>query len=195
MIGAISLAVILACAPPEVAPETLQAVIRVESGGDPLAVGINLPGQSARAVHPASRTEALTIVQAVLAQGGSVDLGLMQINNRNLAGLGYSVADMFDLCANIRAGALILQEDYRRALQITPAGQPALRAALSAYNSGDFARGFANGYVARYEGKYAMAPDGDPVRASSLVFHRVEVDSCSANISVAVTADDDVSQR
>jgi type IV secretion system protein VirB1 len=32
-------------------------------------------------------------------------------------------------------------------------GQAALQAALSAYNTGDFARGFANGYVARYYGR------------------------------------------
>jgi len=182
MMAAISLAVIMACAPPEVAPETLQAVIRVESGGDSLAVGVNLPGQPARAVHPASRAEALAIVEDVLAQGGSVDLGLMQVNSRNLAWLGYSVADMFDACSNIRAGATILQDNYRRALQIAPAGQPALRAALSAYNSGDFNRGFVNGYVARYEGKHAAAPDGDSFHASSRVFHRNETDGISTTM-------------
>jgi type IV secretion system protein VirB1 len=174
MMAAISLAVILACAPPEVAPETIQAVIRVESGGDTLAVGINWPGQPARSLHPRTLSEALAVSQEILAQGGSVDFGLMQVNSRNLATLGYTLTDMFDPCANIRAGATILQDNYRRALQIAPAGQPALRAALGAYNSGDFGRGFANGYVARYEGNPATMPAVDPFRASSRVFHRIE---------------------
>ena len=42
-------------------------------------------------------------------------------------------------------------------------GQPALQAALSAYNTGDFYRGFANGYVARYYG-----PGGVPALAGGV---------------------------
>jgi type IV secretion system protein VirB1 len=175
MMTAVTLAVIAACAPPEVAPETIQAVIRVESGGDPLALGINLAGQPARSVHPASLVEALAVARDILAKGGSVDLGLMQVNSRNLARLGYALPEMFDPCTNIRAGAAILQEDYGRALQVAPAGQPALRAALSAYNTGDFTRGFANGYVAQYEGGGGrITRRDDPMAAASSVFHRAE---------------------
>lgn len=151
MTGAVSLALILACAPPEVAPQTIQAVIQVESAGDPLAMGINLPGQPSRSFRPADTASAKRVINAVLARGGSVDLGLMQVNNRNLKVLGYRIEEMFDPCTNIRAGALILQEAYGRALQTMPPGQLALRAALNAYNTGDFERGFGNGYVERYE--------------------------------------------
>lgn len=151
MTGAISLALILACAPPEVAPQTIQAIIQVESRGDPLAIGINLPEQDSRSAHPTSVATAMRVVKAVLAQGGSVDLGLMQVNNRNLRPLGYGIEQMFDPCTNIRAGALILQEAYGRAVQVLPPGQLALRAALSAYNTGNFDHGFINGYVDRYE--------------------------------------------
>jgi len=170
----ISLAVILACAPPEVAPETIQAVIRVESGGDALAVGINLPGQPSRAVHPANLAEAMALAQDTQAQGGSIDLGLMQVNSRNLPRLGMGLPQMFGPCANIRAGAAILQEDYGRALRVAPAGQPALRAALSAYNTGDFARGFGNGYVARYEVAKTVNLRIGAFKASSSVFHRTD---------------------
>lgn len=151
MTGSISLALILACAPPEVAPQTIQAIIQVESRGDPWAIGINVPDQDSRSAHPTSVAAAMRVVKAVLAQGGSVDLGLMQVNNRNLKALGYGIEEMFDPCTNIRAGTLILQEAYGRAVQVLPPGQLALRAALSAYNTGDFGRGFENGYVERYE--------------------------------------------
>ena len=48
-------------------------------------------------------------------------------------------------------------------------GQPALQAALSAYNTGDFDRGFANGYVARYYGP------GATMRAAGVVTRRARV--------------------
>ena len=51
---------------------------------------------------------------------------------------------------NIRAGASILTADYLAAVQTWPDPQTALRAALSAYNTGSFSKGFFNGYVAKY---------------------------------------------
>jgi type IV secretion system protein VirB1 len=71
----------------------------------------------------------------------SVDLGLMQINSANLAPLGLSIADAFDPCRSMRAGAQVLQTDYRAAIRDT----------LSRYNTGDPVTGIENGYVARVE--------------------------------------------
>ena len=131
-----------------VSPITLEAVIRVESGGNPLAFNVNhLAGPQP---HPATVAEAATVARSYIAHGYNVDLGLMQVNSRNLVALGYTVEQVLDPCTNIRAGGTILAADYGRAAQQIGAGQPALLAALSAYNTGDFARGFANGYVARY---------------------------------------------
>lgn len=137
----------LAACAPYVAPPTLEAVISVESGGNPLAIHVN-NGRN----PPAARTadEAAAAASKLISAGYSVDLGLMQVNSRNLAALGYSVADMFDTCSNVRAGATILSDDYGRAVLSTAAGQPALRVALSLYNTGSSVRGFANGYVSRY---------------------------------------------
>lgn len=53
-------------------------------------------------------------------------------------------------CTNIAAGGAILAADYGRAVQRYGEGQPALQAALSAYNTGTFDHGFINGYLARY---------------------------------------------
>ena|SRR5690348_5542698 len=142
-------AALLACAV-NVAPATLEAVISVESGGNPLALNVNhLEGAQPHASTP---DEAAKLARQYIAAGYSVDIGLMQINSRNLSELGYAVEQALDPCTNIRGGATILTADYVKALQRFTPGQPALQAALSAYNTGTFWRGFKNGYVARYYG-------------------------------------------
>jgi type IV secretion system protein VirB1 len=155
-------AALLACAA-NIAPATLEAVIQVESRGDPLLVYVNGLG-AAQPRRPADAKEAAELARRYIAQGYSVDLGLMQVNSRNLAALGYTVEQVLDdPCTNIRAGAAVLTSDYAAAVRTQGDGQPALQAALSAYNTGDFHRGFANGYVARYYG-----PGGIPVLASKV---------------------------
>ncbi len=138
---------LLACAP-AIAPATLSAVIQVESKGDPLALHVNrLPVQPS---PPRDLAEAARTAEAFIAQGYSVDLGLMQVNSRNLPALGLSVVQVLEPCTNVTAGGRILAANYRQAAQTWGEGQRALQAALSAYNTGDFAAGFANGYVRRY---------------------------------------------
>jgi type IV secretion system protein VirB1 len=140
---------LLACAP-NVAPATLEAVISVESGGNPLALNVNGPAVQPPPARDVS--EAARVAAGFIARGYSVDLGLMQVNSRNLVELGLTVQQILDPCTNIRAGAAVLTADYAEAARTRGEGQPALQAALSAYNTGDFYRGFANGYVAHYCG-------------------------------------------
>src|SRR5690242_9398827 len=143
-------AALLACAL-NVAPATLEAVISVESGGNPLALNVNhLEGPQPHASTP---DEAAKLARQYIAAGYSVDIGLMQINSWNLAALGDTVEQALDPCTNIRGGAIILTADYVKASQRFTPGQPALQAALSAYNTGTFRRGFENGYVAKYYGR------------------------------------------
>ncbi|NOG73916.1 lytic transglycosylase domain-containing protein [Roseicella sp. DB1501] len=137
-----------ACAP-GVAFETLAAVMRAESGFDTLAVNVNGEGGGRR--RPATREEAVALAAALIAEGRSVDLGLMQVNSGNLRALGLSVVDAFDACTNLRAGARLLREGYAAAARGEADPQRALRVAFSRYNTGDPARGFANGYVARVQ--------------------------------------------
>jgi type IV secretion system protein VirB1 len=140
---------LLACAP-NVAPATLEAVINVESGGKPLALNVN--GLSVQPPPARDIREAVKVAASFIARGYSVDLGLMQVNSRNLIMLGLTVQQVLDPCTNIRGGATILTADYAEAVRTRGEGQSALQAALSAYNTGDFYRGFANGYVAHYYG-------------------------------------------
>lgn len=133
------------CAP-LVSPITMQKIVKIESGGDALALNVN--GLRVR-LKPKTSAEAAAIARQYIAQGHTVDLGLMQINSTNVARLGYSVEDMFVPCKNLKAGSELLSKSYLRARK-SRAPQLALRAALSAYNTGNFVRGFQNGYVAKY---------------------------------------------
>jgi type IV secretion system protein VirB1 len=142
-------AALLACAV-NVAPVTLDAIVRVESGGNPIALNVNhLTG---RQPHAASVQEAASIARRYIAEGYSVDLGVMQINSKNLGALGYTIEQALDPCSNVRGGAAILTADYAQAVQQYGEGQRALLAAISAYNTGNFRAGFRNGYVGRVTG-------------------------------------------
>jgi len=126
-----------ACAP-TVAPETLLSVAQAESGFDPFVVAANTTPR--RVFRPASAGAATAIASAFIRAGLSVDVGLGQINSRNLPHLGLGLADAFDPCRNLAASARVLEDGYRPA---------ALQAALSRYNTGDPRRGVRNGYLAR----------------------------------------------
>jgi type IV secretion system protein VirB1 len=62
--------------------------------------------------------------------GGSRDVGLMQINERNFGWLGLNAQTALDPCQSMRAAAQLLQS-------------------YSRYNTGSPTAGFANGYVQR----------------------------------------------
>ena len=69
-------AALLACAA-SVAPVTLEAIVRVESGGNPLALNVNhLAGLQP---HPATLAEAVSLAESYIGQGYSVDLGLIYL--------------------------------------------------------------------------------------------------------------------
>lgn len=152
-----------ACAP-EVAPGTLAALAAVESRFDTLAIYDNT---AHAALHPKDQAEAVTLARQAIAAGHSVDLGIMQINSRNLAPLHLSVTDAFEPCPSLRAGAALLAKDYEGGK--TPAEeQAALRAAFSRYNTGTARGGFANGYVAQViSAAKQVVPEIDPGAAAA----------------------------
>lgn len=132
------------CAP-QVAPSTIQAIIRTESNFNPLAINVN--GNVRLKSQPRTAAEAAGWSQWLIEHHYSVDMGLMQINSRNLPRLKLTPAEVFDPCRNIEAGAAILQSDYQRAAKTHGPGHKALLLAISSYNTGSFERGFRNGYV------------------------------------------------
>ena len=140
-------AALLACAI-GVAPSTTQAIVNVESRGNPLALHVN----HWNGPQPVAQTklEAVALVHKFTKAGYNVDIGLGQINSRNLPALRLSIEDALEGCPNIHGSATILNHFYSQAVTQFGEGQRALKAALSGYNTGDLVRGLHNGYVARY---------------------------------------------
>ena len=134
------------CAP-WVAHQTMAAIVRTESAFRPLAIGINGGAKLTR--QPETKAEAVATAKWLIANGYNIDMGLGQINSANLPKIGLTVENAFDPCQNIAAAATILHGNYQSAKRRTGNDQAALHAALSAYNTGSFTRGYANGYVQR----------------------------------------------
>lgn len=139
------LALALACAP-TVHPATLEAIARVESSMNPLAINVN--GAKLER-QPRNKLEAVAWASWLIEHGHSVDLGLMQINSRNLGALGLTAATAFEPCDNLRAAAKHLVDDFDRARAAQATDAHALGIALSRFNTGNPTRGFENGYVGR----------------------------------------------
>lgn len=146
------------CAP-QVDVETLGAIVQTESSGHVFVLSDDGPAHlpwrqrktMIRSIFPGSAEEAAGIARKLIAEGHLVGIGLTQINSKNLSGLGVTIEQLLDPCTNLAAGARLLRSLYQRALHSGryPTRDQALGAAVSAYNTGSFRDGFANGYVSK----------------------------------------------
>lgn len=139
------------CAP-NVAPQTVAAIVQTESGGNPLALNVNGTRQPAPQSNVAN---AAATARRYIAAGYSVDLGLGQINSRNMRWLGLTWETVFDPCTNIAALGRVLSANFQSVADGRHP-QTALRLALSMYNTGSMSRGFRNGYVAKVVGNAGL---------------------------------------
>ncbi|MCL4626071.1 lytic transglycosylase domain-containing protein [Burkholderia multivorans] len=142
----VDLPMLVAHCAPAVHPVTMQAVVHVESGGNPYAIGV-VGGRLAR--QPRTLAEALATVDELARGGGKYSVGLAQVSRSHLAEYGLIGAAAFDACRNLQAGADILARCYARAASRNRTGQVALRDGLSCYYSGNFQTGYRSGYVQR----------------------------------------------
>lgn len=155
-------AIVQQCTPPNVSVYTMHQIASVESAHQPHAIGFKLirtvrsseGGKekvrreiSTLRSQPKNREEAVQWARYLLAAGYEFDAGAAQIHSTNFASYGLTVETVFDACNNVRAGALILTDCYRRALERFKLPATALQAALSCYQSGNFQTGFHTGYV------------------------------------------------
>jgi type IV secretion system protein VirB1 len=141
-------ALVHTCAP-EIAPETMLAVVQVESGGNPLAIGV--VGARLK-TPPTTPEEALLVAQQLEGLGKNFDVGIAQLNQKYLAKLGLTYELAFDPCENLKAASKVLKDCYQKAKKRSAfvEEQTALSDALSCYNSGNFTRG------------YKPGPNGEP---------------------------------
>lgn len=137
-------ALAMECAP-MVSPKTLAAIVKTESNFNPLAINVNKGYRLER--QPKSKSEAIATAKWLINNHYNIDMGLGQVNSANLIKTKLSVEDAFDPCKNLAAAASILQWNYESASKKITGEQQALHAAISAYNTGSFNRGFSNGYV------------------------------------------------
>lgn len=147
-------ALIKQCAP-SVHPETMAAVISAESRGHKFAIADagpkHLPWSKrkhlVRSYYMKSADSAVALATSLIANGHTVSLGPAQVNDRNLAAYGITVREVFNPCTNVRVGGEILTKFYVKAVREFGPGAKAMRATLSAYNSGSWVRGEKDGYV------------------------------------------------
>lgn len=114
--------------------QRITAIAIHESGGDPLIIGVNadrprgLPGA---VVRSATMQDAVGHARALLGQGRSIDLGLMQINSTQLARHGLTIETAFDACRNMAAGSAHYAADVEAVWNL----------AARRYNTGGIERG------------------------------------------------------
>lgn len=141
---------------------TMQQIVRVESGGNPFAIGV-VGGRLER--QPQSLPEAVATVRNLEQNGFNYSIGISQVNRVHFARLGWkdAIENGFDVCANLKAGAGIFRDCYNGALKAGYRSDDgidassATRASLSCYYSGNFITGEKLGYVNRVLGTGAQA--------------------------------------
>lgn len=154
---------------PTVPLTTLNAIISVESGGNPNAMQIDFPRALLRQWHlpegtlrlkrqPATQREALEWLHYFERRGIFVDLGLMQVSTAEAQRRGLSTEALLDPCFNLRAGWQILDSAYQLEVKTYGPGQEALQHAISRYNTGDTQHGIDNGYLARVIAALKQSP-------------------------------------
>lgn len=140
------------CAP-QVAVDTLRAIVKTESAFNPFAIGI-VPKPELKEVNDElisrrhdTLESSVALAEDLRAHGYTFAVGLAQINTVHLPGLGLSLKQAFDPCTNLKAAASILTSCYQRALKVSKDKPRALKDSFSCYYSGGFSVGYRHGYV------------------------------------------------
>lgn len=170
------------CAP-DVAKDTLQALIKTESSMNPLAIAV----VGGKVKQPSTLSDALALVKELESQGSNYSLGLGQINVKNFNRLGVTAEEMFEPCKNLQAAQHILKECFLKAQKEDKTEGKQLGDALSCYYSGNEQTGY-KGYVQQVVSnadKYAS------VKIPSIQSVKKELNNRSAVVAVTSAADAD----
>ncbi len=139
--------------------KNMAAIVKVESGGNPWALGDNTT-HGPVSPAPKSYLEAVAKAKALIARGHNIDIGLTQVNNKHLREFGMTVEQVLEPCTNLRVGSSILYGFYKKASSKYGETEKALYHAFSGYNTGSLYAGGA--YVQRIlnaagiPGKYSL---------------------------------------
>jgi len=147
------------CAP-SVDPHTMAAIVRVESGFNPLAIGV-VNARLAR--QPQTLPEAIATAQSLDKQGYRYSIGLAQIERGNVTASGLPLETVFDPCTNLAMGAKILGHCFQGAQRQSNDQQMALRTALSCYYNGQVRAPLAQSYVQKVVAAAAADTHAAPI--------------------------------
>jgi type IV secretion system protein VirB1 len=145
MLALATLAAYLQACASAVAPDTMRAIISVESRGYIYAINDNtahatycVPGT---AVFPCNGSQAAALAEKAVRLGHSVDVGIAQVNSGNFRTYGVSATKMLDPCENLRIGGKILTSAYQQSTAHFADERTALWHAIMAYNTGSLYAG------------------------------------------------------
>jgi type IV secretion system protein VirB1 len=141
---------------------TTESALRID------AISLNRPEQAARRSgythhrveimrQPHDLSEALHWMNWFAQRRYTVSVGLMQINIENAPRYGLRPEQLFDPCTNVAVGADLMARSYHNALKLHGPGRDPAMDAISAYNSGSYLSGYANGYVGTVMGNRKRA--------------------------------------
>ncbi len=90
----------------------LYAIAKVESSFHPYAINVNMKGKSLKSYYPRSKEEALYIIKELERRGyNNYDVGIGQINSRNIKRYNLRIEDLLDPCYNLYMAAFILRKN------------------------------------------------------------------------------------
>jgi type IV secretion system protein VirB1 len=135
------LAPLLRTCSPEVAPETMAAIVEVESGNNPLAISV--VGAKLK-TQPTNAVEAADVAQQLEGLGKTFSVGIAQLPAKDLSKLGLTYDSAFDPCENLKAASQRLVTCYQKAKKRSAfvEDQTALSDALSCFKFGNFKKGY-----------------------------------------------------
>lgn len=119
------------CAP-NVAFDTMSAIIAVESSGNQNAIAVVSGARQPK--QPKNSAQALKIINYLNSANANFSVGLAQINKTNFTKFKVSAESLLDPCLNLKIAEKILQDCYVRTGDIDKT--------LSCYYSGNPYRGF-----------------------------------------------------
>ncbi len=149
--------------------ETMARIVRVESSGNPFAIGV-VGGRLQR--QPANLQEAVQTADQLEKAGYNYSIGLSQVNRIHFKRFGWlgDIKNGFNACVNLQAGADVLLRCKEGAARSLNSRSPdaVLRAALSCYYSGSYTAGEKMGYVDKVlsnGGKKLSSPNAPSFRS------------------------------
>ena len=114
-------------------PVTTAAIVKLESGYEPLVIRDNTLKVT---LHAASRDQAVAMVDTLTRRGHQLAIGLMQVTTPWAVRLHLPPTELLEACTNIAVGTWILKQNYARC-GASSGTEQGLSCALSTYWSGN----------------------------------------------------------